>query len=1290
MSSESRFDPSLVLIKDRFRLQRQWREIAKGCVAEKDVEKFWRATLRSMEVRATRLQAMPQVRYPDNLPVVDKLEEIKKAISENQVVIIAGETGSGKTTQLPKICLDLGRGVDGLIGHTQPRRLAARSVANRIAEELSCEVGKQVGYQVRFTDHTDDSTLVKLMTDGILLAETQNDRFLNRYDTIIIDEAHERSLNIDFLIGYLKNLLPKRPDLKVIITSATIDLDRFSEHFSGAPVVEVSGRTYPVELHYRPLTTMDDEVDIGLQDGVVHVVREIEKMEREQRKPPGDILIFMVGEREIRETAQRLRKEEFRNTEILPLYARLSNQEQNRIFQSHGGRRIVVSTNVAETSLTVPGIRYVIDPGQVRISRYSYRSKVQRLPIEAISQASAEQRKGRCGRVSEGVCFRLYSEEDFVGRDPFTDPEILRTNLASVILQMLSLRLGDIQKFPFMQKPDKRYINDGYKLLEELGAVNAQRQMTAIGRTLARFPIDPRLARMLVAAAEGHCLKEMLIIVSALAVQDPRERPMEFQQAADEKHAQWADEQSDFVSLLNLWNGYEAQRQELSANQLRNYCKKNFLSFLRMREWRDTHRQLLLLCHEQSYKENTEPAAYDELHQALLAGLITQIGQKDEKGEYAGPRQRKFVIFPGSKVRKKAPNWIMSAEVVETSRLFARTVARMEPGWIEKVAPQLLKSSYLEPHWSKKRGEALAFQQVSLYGLIVVPRRQVSYGRIDPQFSREALIREGLIEGEINSRLPFILHNAECREEVEQIEAKARRRDLLVDDEVLFQFYDEQLPADITTVKGLEYWYKRLSDGDKKALLLSPEALLRVLPEVKLEEQFPDALLWNGQQFQLSYKFEPGAKDDGVTVRMPAAAMAQAPVGLLDWLAPGMRKEKCEALIRSLPKAIRKNFVPVPDFAKAASDAMAPDNHPMSLALGEQLRKMTGMQVAPEQWDESLLPPHLRMNIQVVDSQGGVIDQGRDYHELVKRLEGRLEKLAQESGTLFKEQTGLTEWSFGAMQEKVAVSQAGASLFLYPYLQDQGTSVALKSAFDAGFAQAQHRLGMARLIMLKLADTVKYLKKNLPKLKEIGLYYAPTGKLDGLVDELALTACIEVFLKDKPAIANADEFNRRVQQYKADLIPKAEELALLLHEILQGYHRITKSLSKSTVLALAMFLGDVKRQLQHLVYPGFLTEAPLEWLRQYPRYLAAIEERLDKMPRQITLERQFQLMFETLWSQYNARKEKHQREGYVDEELANFRWMLEEFRVSYFAQKLGTLMSVSEKKLQKQWEKVRI
>jgi ATP-dependent helicase HrpA len=1049
----------------------------------------------------------------------------------------------------------------------------------------------------------------------------------------------------------------------------------------------------PVEVRYRPLYRQEEtESDLSIQEGVLQTLEEIAAEERSVKALPGDVLVFLVGEREIREMALLLRKAQLPNTEIVPLYARLGATDQNRIFQAHAGRRVILSTNVAETSLTVPGIRYVIDSGEVRISRYSYRSKVQRLPVEPISQASANQRKGRCGRVSAGVCYRLYSEEDFLLRAEFTDPEIQRTNLAAVILQMLVLKLGDIEQFPFMQPPERGYINDGYKLLEELGAVTEDKKVTVVGRQLARFPVDPRLARVILAGSAHNALAEILVIVSGLSQQDPRERPMDKQQAADEKHAQWADEQSDFAALVNLWSGYEAKREELSSSKIREYCRKQFLSYLRLREWRDTHRQLLLVCQELGLALNQAPAAYEAIHLALLTGLLTQVGNKDEKGEYIGPRQRRFVIAPGTRVRKTAPHWIVAAELTETQRLYARVVARIEPEWIERVAGQLLKATYSEPHWSKKRGEVCAYQQLSLYGLVVVAQRRVSYGRIDPQASREIFIREALVENGISTRAEFVAANQACIDSVEQLESKVRRKDLLVSEDQLYDFYDARIPADVNNVRSLESWVRRLDDEGRQALLLTREALLTSQAEQIDENSFPDYLESQGQRFPLHYHFLPGDKIDGVTVKTPLAALPQLPLDRLEWLVPGLLPDKLEALLRCLPKAIRKQFVPVPDFARALAASLTPVEQKLTDAMAARLRQMTGVQVAAEDWNVMAIPAHLLMNIQVLDESGQVLDQDRDYHALHHRLEARL-KTARVTipGHLgIKPRGEVKSWDFGDLPTALKIKQQGLQLELYPYLQDQGTSVALDLSYDQVKAAADSRQGVARLILLKLKPVADFLKKQLPHRKEIGLFFAPVGKLDELLDDFLLASVLQLFIADHPLPVTQAEFDALVEKGRADWVTGAEAMADVLLSLLRHYHSLSKLLAKQQNLALMLFLGDIRQQLSHLVFPGFLKSVPWQWIVHYPRYFRAIEIRLEKMPRQLALEKHFRQQFEQFWQKYMERKARHEREGIVDSELLLFRWMLEEFRVSVFAQQLGTEQSVSVKKLEKQFDKVRI
>ena len=1074
------------MIADRHRLRRQLHELRKRPDEAKLAQWAERVQASCAQVTA-RQQSVPLVRYDDSLPIAAKRDEIKKALAEHQVLVIAGETGSGKTTQLPKICLELGRGSHGLIAHTQPRRIAARSVAARVAEELGTPLGGLVGYQVRFEDQSDANTLVKLMTDGILLAETQHDRFLERYDTIIVDEAHERSLNIDFLLGYLKTLLHRRPELKLIITSATIDLERFSKHFDNAPIIEVSGRTFPVETWYRPLTSEQDEEgnpiedDLTVDQAILATLDELAQHERGQGKGPGDVLIFLPGEREIRDAAEILRKAQLRHTEILPLYARLSPAEQQRIFQPHAGRRVVLATNVAETSLTVPGIRYVIDTGTARISRYSYRAKVQRLPIEAVSQASANQRKGRCGRVEPGICVRLYSEEDFNSRPAFTDPEILRTNLAAVILQMLHLRLGAIDAFPFIEPPDGKAISDGFNLLQELSAVNRENQLTPVGRQLARLPIDPRLGRMLLEGARLGSLQEVLIVTSALSVQDPRERPPERQQAADQAHAQWKDVDSDFAALVNLWRGFEEQRQALTANPLRNWCRKQFLNYLRLREWRDAHRQLALICRELQLTVNKEPCDYPKLHKAVLSGLLSQIGHKTEDGDYQGARQRRFWVHPSSGIGRKRPQWVMAAELVETTKLYARVVARIEPDWIEPLAGHLIKKNHFEPHWEKKRGQVVAYEQITLYGLILVGRRPVHFGPIDPATSRELFIREALVGGEIQSRAKCLAANKRLLETLDALEAKARRRDILADEETLYAFYEARLPAEIHQTATFDSWYRMGSQKDPNLLIMREEDVLAREASEVTAAQYPDSLQVGQLRLPLTYHFEPNHPRDGVTVRVPAPLLPSLPGERLEWLVPGLLEAKCVALIRNLPKALRKNFVPVPDFVKAALARMTFGQGALPQALGHELLRMTGARVPDDAWDESvsLVEGHLRMNIEVVDGQGKFLGEGRDLAELTARFAAASQAALAVPGDAKSEQPVQAK-AFSEVKPTAQQKIAGLSMTVYPALVEDNGTVREGRFSTQAEADFQHRRALQRLLLQQLAEPAKFLRGKLP------------------------------------------------------------------------------------------------------------------------------------------------------------------------------------------------------------------
>ncbi|PCK89417.1 ATP-dependent RNA helicase HrpA [Pseudomonas viridiflava] len=1283
------------MIGDRHRLRRQLHELRKKPDEAKLAQ--WVARVQASCAQVTsRRESVPTVRYDDNLPIAAKRDEIKDALLKHQVLIIAGETGSGKTTQLPKICLEIGRGQHGLIGHTQPRRIAARSVASRVAEELATPLGALVGYQVRFEDQSDSNTLIKLMTDGILLAETQHDRFLERYDTIIVDEAHERSLNIDFLLGYLKTLLPRRPDLKVIITSATIDLQRFSEHFNDAPIIEVSGRTFPVDTWYRPLTSEQDEEgnsvedDLTVDQAILATLEELADFERSERKSPGDVLVFLPGEREIRDAAEMLRKAQLRHTEILPLYARLSPAEQQRIFQSHSGRRVVLATNVAETSLTVPGIRYVIDTGTARISRYSYRAKVQRLPIEAVSQASANQRKGRCGRVEPGLCVRLYSEEDFNARPEFTDPEILRTNLAAVILQMLHLRLGEITDFPFIEPPDGKAISDGFNLLQELSAVNRENQLTPLGRQLARLPVDPRMGRMLLEAAKQGSLQEVLIVASAMSVQDVRERPPERQQAADQAHAQWKDADSDFAGLVNLWRGFEEQRQALTASPLRNWCRRNFLNYLRLREWRDSHRQLSLICRDLQLTVNKEPADYPKFHKAILSGLLSQIGQKADEGDYLGARQRRFWIHPSSGLGKKRPQWLMTAELVETTKLYARMVAKIDADWIEPLAGHLIKKNHFEPHWEKKRGQVVAFEQITLFGLIVVGRRPVHFGPVDPVVSRELFIREGLVRGDIQSRAKCLSANTRLLEQLDELEAKARRRDILADEDTLYAFYEARIPADIHQTATFDSWYKTESQKNPQLLIMREEDVLAREASEVTAAQYPDTLRLGELSLSLTYHFEPNHPRDGVTLRVPAPLLLSLPAERLEWLVPGLLETKCIALVRSLPKAVRKNFVPVPDFIKAALQRITFGEGSLTEALGRELLRMTGARVTDEAWAEATqqLESHLKMNLEIVDGDGKFLGEGRDLDALTARF-AEASQAALAVPQTAKSQQPVEAKVFAPVAQKTQQNIAGLSMTVYPALVEEGGTVKEGRFSTQAEAEYQHRRALQRLLLQQLAEPAKFLRSKLPGQTELALLYRELGRIDALIEDILLASLDSCVLEGEAELPrDGAGLLSLAERKRADWTEHAERLAKLTLEILKLWHGLQKRFKGKIDLAQAVALNDIKAQLGKLVYPGFVRETPAQWLKEMPRYLKAIEMRLEKLPGQVQKDRVWSIELAGLWAQYQARADKHRQEGKRDPELAVYRWWMEEYRVSLFAQQLGTKMPVSDKRLSKQWAMV--
>jgi len=1238
-----------------------------------------------MQEPPTQPRSVAPIDYPAELPVVEHREEIRRAIAANQVIILAGETGSGKTTQLPKICLDMGRGRRAMIAHTQPRRLAARTVAQRIAQELKTSVGEVVGFQVRFTDKVSDSSCIKLMTDGILLAEIQRDRLLRKYDTIIIDEAHERSLNIDFLLGYLKRLLPQRPDLKLIITSATIDVGSFSRYFQGAPVIEVSGRTYPVETLYLERTSDRDQ---GVQEQINSLVAEIEAGAFGKR---GDILIFLSGERDIRELAKVLRHQ--REIEVLPLYARLSHAEQNRVFDlsKRRGTRVVLATNVAETSLTVPGIRYVIDPGEARISRYSFRTKVQRLPIEAISQASANQRKGRCGRIEEGVCLRLYSEEDFNNRPEFTDPEIKRTNLAAVILQMLLLRLGDIGEFPFINPPDPRMVRDGYKLLEELGAVTAGGELTDVGRKMAQLPVDPRLGRMVLAASGQGCLEEILVITSALAVQDPRERPVDKQQQSDQMHARFKHEKSDFIAWLNLWKYYEEQRQNLSQNQLRKLCKKEFLSFMRMREWRDIHYQLTVACKAQKMKPRAalpEEENYDGVHRALLAGLLSHIAQLQEGHEYLGARNRKLQIFPGSSQFKKKPKWLVAAEIVETTKVYARSVAAINPQWVLGINPGLLKHHYYDPRWQARNGRVMAFERVTLYGLTVSDKQSVHYGPIKPQESRELLIREGLIAAKFHPHPGFLKHNQRMVRELEDLEARTRRRDILADEQVLFGFYDERLPEDIYTANRLRSWLKS-NPGAETGLRLERETLLAKDIGGGVGEQFPDHLDWHDMRFKLSYQFEPGKAADGVSVTVPVALLNRVPRFLFDWLVPGLLREKCIQMVRGLPKAKRKHLVPAPDFVDRALAQLSPSDSDLARALSAQLSRLGGIPLDAGDWQEDKLDDYYRMNFRVVDARGKLLEQGRDLAYLI----GHFRSDTRESMTSTTGDTpakaGMTRWDFGDIPQEWRFRQAGVDIVAYPGLVDKGKSVDVELFDYPAQARLQHRLGLLRLSRLHSASQLKYLTRQMLKGNKFNLVIAGAGMDRAqLLADLIDGAYIWAMKIDAEMPFTEKEFIQMLERGKGEVIACANELEKNLFNTLDALAELRREIARPATAKYQLSLDDCKRQLQALLQDGFMRDNPHDWLSQYPRYMKALVTRVQRLSGQSAKDQKYTELLDSVASGLWQLQEDRPGLLQICQEARQYRWMLEEFRVSLFAQSLGTRQAISEKRLQEQWYKV--
>ncbi|WP_280189173.1 ATP-dependent RNA helicase HrpA [Nocardia gipuzkoensis] len=1346
-------------LRDEHRLRRKLEKARGGDLS--DVE----AEIAAAELRVeARRGAVPEIRYPEQLPVTARRADIAAAIAEHQVVIVAGETGSGKTTQIPKICLELGRGIRGTIGHTQPRRLAARTVAERIAEELGTELGDVVGYTVRFTDHASEHTLVKLMTDGILLAEIQRDRLLRRYDTIIIDEAHERSLNIDFLLGYLKQLLPRRPDLKVIITSATIDPELFARHFADeagnpAPIVEVSGRSYPVEIRYRPLALErpgaaedeDDEdtrvVDRDPVDAIGDAVTELFDA------GDGDVLVFLSGEREIRDTADALRDLKLPRTEILPLYARLSTAEQHRVFAPHTGRRVVLATNVAETSLTVPGIRYVVDPGTARISRYSMRTKVQRLPIEPVSQASARQRSGRCGRVADGICIRLYSEDDFESRPTFTEPEILRTNLAADILLMTALGLGDIENFPFVEAPDRRAIRDGVALLEELGALarrdggsaartgddDAALSLTPIGREMAQLPVDPRMARMLVEANRNGCLADVLVIVAALSIQDVRERPAEQQQAADTKHARFTVDGSDFLAYLRLWEYLGGQRKSLSSNQFRRLCREEFLHYLRIREWQDLHGQLRTITKGLGWstrvdepdnsarsagadatpdrksgnrsrrtspvrrrgdgrsgadrdRSATAAAAVDDdgmpwdstaIHQALLAGMLSHIGVREaESREFLGARNAKFMIFPGSSLAKKPPRWVMAAELVETSRLWGRMAAKIEPEWAERLAGDLVKRTYSEPHWSAKRGAARAYERVTLYGIPLVTGRAVDYGRIDAELSRELFIRHALVQGEWQTRHEFFHRNRALLEDVADLEHRARRRDILVDDEVLFEFYDKRLPADIVSVRHFDSWWRSARREEPELLDFSTSTVVNEGAAALDPAAFPDSWRQGELSFPLSYQFEPGTEEDGVTVRIPVEQLAHVRAVGFDWLVPGMRDELAAGLIKTLPKALRRSVVPAPDFAAAALAALTPRAEPLRAGLARELSRLGSVSIAPTDFDLSALPDHLRMTFAAVGADGATLARGKSLAALKTQLAEQV-SAAVARATAGAERPPATVWtseSLGAIAPTVRREVAGQTVTGYPALVAEGDGVAVRVLSSAAEQAAAMRLGTRALLLRALPASARSATAGLSPSDRLALSQNPYGSLEALLDDCRAAAADELLAAAGGPVRDPAAFDALVARIRPDFASAVARYVRLVVPVLAGAHQVSAALARTSERDIA---DDVRHQLDNLVFRGFISETGAARLRELPRYLQAAVARLEALPGSAVRDRQGMAELDRVLAAYDRFVESLPANRRHAPAVTEIWWMIEELRVSLFAQKLGTPFPVSAKRIEK-------
>ncbi len=1267
---------------------------------------FRRELFTSIDRREHRANTVPKPKFDQDLPIVHKRDEIMKAIAENQVVIVCGETGSGKTTQIPQMCLTLGRGIAGFIGHTQPRRIAARSVANRIAEEIGEAAPSEgrngnssVGFKVRFGDQSGPGTFIKIMTDGILLAETQSDPHLDHYDTIIIDEAHERSLNIDFLLGYLHQLLPKRKDLKVIITSATIDPGRFAKHFSKAnipaPVIEVSGRTYPVAIRYRPPEDSDD-IEV-IEDAIIKACDELIAEAPGADDGRHDILVFLPTERDIRNAADELEKHYKKlqhRVEVLPLFARLSTSDQMRVFKQHGGRRIVLATNVAETSLTVPGIRYVVDTGTARISRYTHRTKVERLPIEPISRSSADQRSGRCGRVAEGVCIRLYSEKDYQVRPRFTDPEIRRANLASVILRMKALNLGDVEQFPFIEPPEPRMIRDGFDTLWELGALSHEEHglanLTRIGRALARLPIDPRISRMILAADTEHSLSEVLVLAAALSVQDPRERPLDKQQDADAAHARFAHETSDFLSLLNLWNFFEKQSQQLTGGKLRRMCSGMFISWVRMREWQDIHRQLVEMTLELKLRTNPRPAHSDAIHRALMTGLLSSLGVKGETHEYSGARHMKFQIHPGSGLFKKNPKWIMAAEIVHTTRMYARNVAKIDPNWIEPLAQHVLKHSYTNVHWTRDVGQIAAFEKVTLFGLEIVPKRRVHFGPIEPKETRALFIHHALVEAELlpetEADPPFLKHNRALVRSVRDLESKGRSHDILADNDAIFAFYDSRVPADVHSTAQFEKWRKEAERKNSKILFMTTDHIMKRTASEISETAFPSSLNLGGAKLPLDYKFAPGEIDDGLTLKVPVEALGQVDEDHAQWLVPGRLEEKITALLRTLPKAVRKDLDPLGPLAAEAAKTLKFGVGSLEDALAKFAHEKKRVNVTRDMFRSKEVPDHLKMNLIVLGEDGKEIARGRDASQLRADLAPQIKAAFAKLAKAGFDRDGIKTWDVGDLPKETQFTRAGSSVVGYPALADMGTSVSLRLLDSAKAAELVHRTGARRLFYLASRDEIVYQSRLISTLSKMTMQFAEFGSPEELKNDLQLLIADRAFMGDDKAPRQQADFEVSLKLGRKKLPAAASEVSKVVSEILQMRHNVALAISGKPPAGWAQPMADIQQQVAFLTPKGFLLATPWERLKHLARYLNGIHFRIHKLG--LTgLQRDQKWMYEVLphWHRY---VQKITAQPHLQAQLYDYRWMVEEFRVSLFAQELGTSGPVSAKRLDDLWSKL--